>query len=79
MGAVAKGGSMGTGGGRPSSLGFGKLPVNWNTLSDEEKERIIAKMEQEELERMCGAYERDTTRIIAPPPPEDEKKKGQGR
>ena len=76
MGAVAKGGSMGTGGGRPSNLGFGKLPVDWNTLSDEEKERIIAKMEQEELERMCGAYERDTTRVIAPPPVEDEKKKG---
>ena len=75
LGAVAKGGSMGTGGRAPSSLGFGKLPVNWNTLSDEEKERIIAKMEQEELERMCGAYERDTTRVIAPPPPPDEKKK----
>lgn len=69
MGAVAKGGSMGTGGRAPSSLGFGKLPVNWNTLSDEEKERIIAKQEEEELERMCGAYERDTTRIITPPPP----------
>ena len=79
MGAIAKGGSMGTGGRAPSSLGFGKLPVNWNTLSDEEKERIIAKQEEEELERMCGAYERDTTRVIAPPPPPDEKKKGQGR
>lgn len=79
LGAVAKGGSMGTGGRAPSSLGFGKLPVNWNMLNDEEKERIIAKMEQEELERWTGAHERDTTRIIAPPPPEDEKKKGQGR
>ena len=66
LGAVAKGG--GGGGGRnPSRWPKDKFPINWDALSDVEKERLIAKIEEEELERTLSS-DIGATVMNAPPP-----------
>ena len=62
-GAVLKGGSD-TPAGKLSD-GISNFPVNWATLSPLERERKIKKMEEEELERLCGSID---YKAPAPPP-----------
>lgn len=63
FGAFMKGGSD-TPAGKLSD-GLSKFPVNWATLSPLERERRIKKMEEEELERLCGSID---YKAPAPPP-----------